>query len=58
MMSAAAFMTGFFGWPPASKASRTYGMTTLLRTGTDSVSTKTWARCSMARTPPVARRRS
>jgi hypothetical protein len=36
MMSAAAFMTGFLGWPPASNASRTCGMTTLLRTGTGS----------------------
>ena len=44
---------GFPGWPSSSKASRTCGMTTLLRTGTDSVSTKTWARCSIARTPPV-----
>ena len=29
------------------------GMTTLLRMGTDSVSTNTWARCSIARTPPA-----
>jgi hypothetical protein len=54
MTSAAMSVTGFLGWPSASNASVTIGMITLLRTGTDSVSTKMCARCSMARAAAVA----
>ena len=53
MMPAATFVIGLTGWPWSSKALCTAGMTTLLRIGAASASMNTWARCSMARTPPA-----